>query len=83
MRHVDHVEAKEDDGPTSARNGQGLCEACNYAKTAHRWRSRPAPDGSVTTTLPTGHRLTTRPPPVATIHRRVLPALHIDYVLTG
>ena len=83
VRHVDHVEPSEDDGPTSAHNGQGLCEACNYAKTAHRWRSRPEPDGSVTTTLPTGHRLTTRPPPVATIHRRVLPALHIDYVLTG
>ena len=83
VRHIDHVEASEDDGPTSARNGQGLCEACNYAKTAHRWRSRPRPDGSVTTTLPTGHRLTTRPPPIATIHRRALPALHIDYVLTG
>ena len=37
----------------------------------------------MTTTLPTGHRLTTRPPPVATIRRRVLPALHIEYVLTG
>ena len=83
VRHVDHVESREDGGPTSARNGQGLCEACNYAKTAHRWRSRTEPDGSVTTTLPTGHRLTTRPPPVATIRRRVLPALHIEYVLTG
>jgi 5-methylcytosine-specific restriction endonuclease McrA len=82
-RHVDHVESREDGGPTSARNAQGLCEACNYAKTAHRWRSRTEPDGSVTTTLPTGHRLTTRPPPVATIRRRVLPALHIEYVLTG
>ena len=27
--------------------------------------------------------LTTRLPPVATIRRRVLPALHIEYVLTG
>ena len=83
VRHVDHVESAEDGGPTSGVNGQGLCEACNYAKTAHRWRSSVDPDGSVTTILPTGHRLTTRPPPIATIRRRSLPALHIEYVLTG
>ena len=30
-------------GPTSAANGQGLCEACNYTKQAPGWRARPGP----------------------------------------
>jgi hypothetical protein len=83
VRHVDHVTDRESGGRTSGRNGQGLCEACNYAKTAHRWRARVAPDGSVTTTLPTGHSHTTRPPPIAMIRRRDVPVLQIDYVVAG
>ena len=83
IRHIDHVQSWETGGPTSATNGEGLCEACNYAKEAARWRARPGPDGTVTTTTPTGHTLTTRPPPVITITRRQLPALQIDYVLSG
>jgi hypothetical protein len=83
IRHTDHVQRHDDGGPTSDRNGQGTCEACNYAKEAPRWRARPQPDGSVTTTLPTGHTYSTRPPPIATIRRRTLPALQVDYVLTG
>jgi hypothetical protein len=84
VRHVDHVVDAATDGPTSSRNGQGLCEACNYAKTAHRWRARPGPDGSVTTTLPTGHTYTSRPPPLVTVRYRAdLPRLNVDYVLAG
>lgn len=83
VRHVDHATSSDEGGVTAARNGQGLCEACNYAKTALRWRASPQPDGSVATTLPTGHTHTTRPPPIATIRRRHVPALHIDYLLTG
>ncbi|TGN64561.1 DUF222 domain-containing protein [Nocardioides eburneiflavus] len=83
IRHVDHVVPHEADGPTSAANGQGLCEACNYAKQAPRWRARPGPGGTVTTTTPTGHSLTTRPPPIATVTRRDLPVLTIDYVLAS
>jgi hypothetical protein len=83
IRHVDHVTGRVDGGETSACNGEGLCEACNYAKTAHRWRARPEPDGSVTTTLPTGQTYSTRPPPIATIRRRAVPPLTIDYLLTG
>lgn len=82
VRHVDHVEEASDGGPTSAANGEGLCEACNYAKTAHRWRARPGPDGSVTTTLPTGHTISSRPPPIATIRWRK-PPIHLHYLLTG
>lgn len=83
IRHVDHVVRHGADGPTSATNGQGVCEACNYAKDAPRWRARPGPGGTVTTTTPTGHSRTTRPPPVATITRRDVPVLTIDYVLAG
>jgi hypothetical protein len=83
IRHIDHVYPHDADGPTEGRNGQGLCEACNYAKQSPRWRARPEPDGSVTTTLPTGHTHSTRPPHVATIRRRDLPVLTIDYVLAG
>lgn len=83
IRHIDHVRRHSSRGATSSVNGEGLCEACNYAKEAPRWRSRPGPDGTVTTTTPTGHTHTTRPPPVATISRRAVPALTIDYVLAG
>ncbi|MCF6378728.1 HNH endonuclease [Nocardioides KLBMP 9356] len=83
IRHIDHVQSWETGGPTSAINGEGLCEACNYAKEAARWRARPGPDGTVTTTTPTGHSTTTRPPPVVTIARRQLPALQVDFVLSG
>ncbi|GAA5115246.1 HNH endonuclease signature motif containing protein [Alloalcanivorax gelatiniphagus] len=82
VRHIDHVEEASDDGPTSAHNGAGLCEACNYAKTAHRWRARAEPNGSVTTTLPTGHTVSSRPPPIATIRWRK-PPIHLEYVLAG
>lgn len=83
IRHIDHVAAHAAGGPTSARNGQGLCEACNHAKQAPRWRARPGPGGTVTTTTPTGHTHTTRPPHVATVTHRDVPALTIDYVLAS
>lgn len=83
IRHIDRVAAHAAGGPTSARNGQGLCEACNHAKQAPRWRARPGPGGTVTTTTPTGHTHTTRPPHVATVTHRDVPALTIDYVLAS
>lgn len=83
IRHVDHLRPHASGGPTSARNGQGLCESCNYAKDAPRWRSRPQPDGSVAVTLPTGHQHRTRPPPLVTIRKHEVPALRVDYVLAG
>lgn len=83
IRHIDHAQSHASGGPTSGSNGEGLCESCNYAKDAPRWRARPGPGGTVTTTTPTGHSLTTRPPPVITVRRRSLPALQVDYILTG
>ncbi|MGH8971525.1 MAG: HNH endonuclease, partial [Actinomycetes bacterium] len=66
IRHADHVRPAEDGGPTSAGNGQGLCEACNHTKQAPDWRARPGPAGAghtVQVTTPTGHTYTSRPPP--------------------
>ena len=62
IRHTDHVQPKDAGGPTSIDNGQGLCQACNYAKEAPGWRARPCSAGAVTTTTPTGHRYHSRPP---------------------
>ncbi len=61
VRHADHITPKEAGGATSAGNGQGLCEHCNYTKQAPGWRSvaMPAPVAGrrheVVTTTPTGH----------------------------
>jgi hypothetical protein len=64
VRHGDHVEAVEEGGETSERNGQGLCEACNHAKQALGWqaRPRPGPRHTVQTRTPTGHRYTSTAP---------------------
>ncbi len=65
IRHADHVTAVAEGGRTEDQNGQGLCEACNYAKEAHGWRSRRArgragPETEIIT--PTGHRYRGRSP---------------------
>jgi hypothetical protein len=65
VRHGDHVVAVRHGGTTSAANGQGLCEACNYAKQAPGWRARPGPAGAgdaVETLTPTGHTYRSRAP---------------------
>ena len=38
IRHSDHAQPWAKGGPTSAVNGLGLCESCNYAKEAAGWR---------------------------------------------
>jgi Domain of unknown function (DUF222) len=67
IRHIDHVAPAAAGGPTSAGNGQGLCEACNLAREAPGMLARPGPRGSgesVTTRTATGHEYTSRPPPL-------------------
>ena len=66
IRHADHPVRVADGGATSAENGQGLCEACNYAKEAAGWRSLPLPSErhEVLLTTPTGHTyVSTAPDP--------------------
>ncbi len=81
IRHHDHITAAIDGGPTRAANGQGLCEACNYAKQAHGWRARAGRHGAVRITTPTGHHYSSpephppgRPPP-----RPTGPVLHLHW----
>ncbi len=63
IRHRDHVIPDAAGGPTSAGNGQGLCEACNQAKEAPGFTALASDDGrTVVTTLPTGHQVRSRAP---------------------
>ena len=67
IKHKDHVTPVEEGGVTSEPNGQGLCEACNYAKQATAWRAKPSGRGAgeeVEITTPTGHSYRRRPPPL-------------------
>jgi hypothetical protein len=71
IRHHDHATPRAADGPTTAVNGQGLCEHCNYTKQAPGWRTRPItgpPDHPHTTetTTPTGHTVRSTAPPLPT-----------------
>lgn len=66
IRHADHAVRSSDGGETSAENGQGLCEACNYAKEAAGWQVLPLPSDrhEVLLTTPTAHSyLSTAPDP--------------------
>jgi hypothetical protein len=65
IRHRDHVLPVEHGGQTAETNGQGLCEACNYAKQGAGWRARTHGRGAgfeVEIQTPTGHRYRSRPP---------------------
>lgn len=88
IRHTDHIVPDARDGTTSADNGEGLCEACNYAKEASGWSvQRVAGEtGRHTTefTTPTGHHYRSTAPPIvpgqaSDIERTIrvmLPQLH-------
>jgi hypothetical protein len=72
IRHLDHVRPWRDRGPTTAANGQGLCERHSYVKEAPGWRVRvvePAGPGrwvhSTIITTPTGHTYRSQAPPVS------------------
>ena len=84
VRHLDHAKAHADGGPTSAANGQGLCEHCNYAKDALGWSARPRPGPRHTDRDrdPTGHRYTSTAPPMTVAERGLLVALD-GFVLTA
>jgi len=63
IRHTDHITDAAHGGPTTLTNAQGLCAACNHAKQTPGYTSRTQPDGSITTTTPSGQ--TYRSPPVS------------------
>jgi hypothetical protein len=89
IRHTDHPEDHSRGGATSARNAQGLCEACNYAKEASGWHSEVisagprgtdprAPAHTVRTTTPTGHTYLSTAPPLLASRIRGRPPGHQD-----
>lgn len=67
IRHHDHAVPRRRHGPTSALNGLGKCEACNYAKESPGWSVRTADlDGRHTAeyTTPTGAVYRSTAPPL-------------------
>ncbi len=82
VRHLDHVKDHVDGGETSADNGQGLCEECNYVKQAPGWsaRPRPGPRHTIETVTPTGHRYLSTAPGLS-VAERGLAILLDGYVL--
>ncbi|BCI53665.1 HNH endonuclease [Mycolicibacterium litorale] len=74
IRHIDHAHPRHAGGPTSAVNGQGTCERCNYAKEAPGW--------SVTTSLETRGHTTELVTPTGTRYRSTAPPLPGTPVVT-
>jgi hypothetical protein len=75
IRHGDHASPSRSGGATTSANGQGLCEACNYAKEASGWRTEviapgptpfalDAPAHHTVITTPTGHTYDSTTPPL-------------------
>jgi len=85
IRHHDHVVDHHDRGPTSASNGQGLCDACNHAKEATGWTSQTieGPTHTVETTTPTGHRYLSTAPLATRPRSQPLPATRLEAVLAN
>ncbi|MGW6174972.1 DUF222 domain-containing protein [Arthrobacter sp. NPDC055138] len=66
IRHIDHIVASSEGGPTTLANGQGLCERCNQSKEADGWSAKSVGGArhTVETTTPTGHTYTSTAPPL-------------------
>ena len=81
IRHSDHPRPRAHGGRTSAHNGQGLCESCNYAKESPGWQHRPTSSPlephTIAITTPTGHRHRSTAPP-APVPRQGKPRPRVD-----
>ena len=67
IRHRDHATPRNRGGPTTATNGLGECERCNYTKEAPGWRVNAADENGVHTAefvTPTGARYRSIAPPL-------------------
>lgn len=67
IRHGDHATPRNRGGPTSALNGLGECERCNYTKEAPGWRVATADENGMHTAefvTPTGARYRSTAPPL-------------------
>lgn len=81
IRHIDHAHPAHRDGPTTAVNGQGLCERCNYVKEQSGWAVRVVPGESgrhtAEYTTPTGAVYRSTAPPIAGGMRVLTRDIHI------
>jgi hypothetical protein len=79
IRHADHIVPAQDGGPTQIDNGAGRCQACNHAKQAEHWTDTVEPDGTITTTTPTGHHYRSKVPrpPGSPPRRRAHPDIDV------
>jgi hypothetical protein len=67
IRHHDHAVPRNRGGPTSAVNGLGECERCNYVKEAPGWRVTTTDENGTHTAqfaTPTGARYQSTAPPL-------------------
>ena len=67
IRHRDHAQPRNRGGPTSAVNGLGACERCNYVKEAPGWTVTAGDENGVHTAefvTPTGAHHRSTPPPL-------------------
>ncbi|MET0698092.1 MAG: HNH endonuclease, partial [Mycobacterium sp.] len=68
IRHTDHATPAAAGGATSAENGEGLCERCNYTKEAPGWQIHTYHDDDGThhnqVTTPTGATHHSTAPPI-------------------
>jgi hypothetical protein len=67
IRHRDHATPRNRGGPTSAANGLGECERCNYVKEAPGWRVSAGYENGTHTAefvTPTGARYRSTAPPL-------------------
>jgi hypothetical protein len=67
IRHRDHAQPHHRGGPSTAANGLGLCERCNYVKEATGWRVNATMDETgrhrAEFTTPTGMHYQSGAPP--------------------
>ncbi|MUL75006.1 HNH endonuclease signature motif containing protein [Mycolicibacterium sp. CBMA 226] len=67
IRHTDHITPHAKRGPTSAHNGDGLCEHCNYVKEEPGWQAAASYDRygrhTIALTTPSGAVYTSTAPP--------------------
>lgn len=87
IRHLDHIAAHTHSGPTTAHNGQGLCEHCNYVKEEPGWHSRTTYDRygrhSTELTTPTGAIYTSTAPPMPTGLQILTRRVHLAIIEKG
>jgi Domain of unknown function (DUF222) len=67
VRHRDHAQPHNRGGPTTAENGLGTCERCNYAKESPGWQVRAGDENGTHTAefvTPTGAKYESTAPPL-------------------